>query len=331
MKRFLSNNSHEAALVAIILVISVLVQVRTGGSFLTGSNLNEMLRETSMLTMVSVGMMVVIITGGIDLSVGSVMGLAGMIAALVLRDNPGIAIPFLFVIAMGVGCICGIITGFVVAKLRIFPLIGTLGTCDVFRGVIYLFSKGKWVSQTHMNNDFLAISTSTFLGVNYMVWFALVVLAAGVVFMGHTRTGRTMYAIGNSEQSAHITGIKTERNKWIAYIISGTIAGLVGLLWVCKYAAAQGATATGFELNVIAAIVLGGVAITGGSGSVAGVALGSLLFGIISNILPLIQVSSFWQRAIRGAIIIGSIVINSLVSRRAAKKALERRALNDKA
>ena len=313
IRHFFSDHSQEAALVLFIFVTGLLVQLRTGGSFLTASNLNELMREASMLIMVSIGMMIVIVSGGIDLSVGSVMGLSGMIAALVLRDHRGMPIAALFLIAMGVGLLCGTITGFVVAKLRIFPLIGTLGTCDILRGVIYLFSKGEWVSQTDMTEEFLAISTGTFLGINYMVWFAVIVVVFGFVFMGHTRFGRHIYAVGNSE----------------AYMLSGMIAGLAGLLWVCKYACAQGTTATGFELNVIASVVLGGVSITGGSGTVAGVVLGSLLFGMLSNILPLIQVSSFWQRAIRGAVILISVIINALVSRRAARKALERREQNE--
>ena len=229
------------------------------------------------------------------------------------------------------GLICGIISGFVVAKLRIAPLIGTLGTCDIFRGVIYLFSKGEWVSQTDMTPEFLAISTSKFLGINYMVLFAIAVAIFGIIFMGHTRFGRQLYAIGSNAESARISGIKVERNKWIAYVISGMIAGFAGVLWVCKYACAQGTTATSFELNVIASVVLGGVSITGGAGSMYGVLLGSLLFGILNNILPLIQVSSFWQRAIRGAVILISVVINSLVLRRASRKALIRREEHEKA
>ena len=330
IKNFFSDHSQEIALLFIIMAVGILVQIRTGGSFLTASNLNELMIEDSMLMMVSIGMMCVIITGGIDLSVGSVMGLAGMISALVLRDHRDIPIIALVFIALGVGLICGIITGFVVAKLRIFPLIATLGTCDVIRGVIYLFSKGEWVSQTDMSQEFLELSTGKFLGINYMVWFAIVVVIIGYIFMGRTRFGRHLYAVGNSEENAKISGINTERTKWIAYMISGMIAGLAGLLWVCKYANAQGTTATGFELNVIASVVLGGVSITGGAGSVTGVVLGSLLFGMISNILPLIQVSSFWQRAIRGAIIIISIIINALISRRVAKKAMERRERHEK-
>lgn len=329
IKQILSNHSQEAALIVIILAVGLLVQLRTGGSFLTGSNLNELMRETSMLLMVSVGMMTVIVSGGIDLSVGSVMGLAGMIAALVLRDHRETPVVALVLIAAGVGLISGVLTGFVVAKLRIFPLIGTLGTCDILRGVIYLFSKGEWVGQSDMTPEFLAMSTGTFLGINYMVWFAIIVAVIGFVVMGYTRFGRRIYAVGNSEANAKISGINTERTKWCAYIISGVIAGIAGLLWVCKYGNAQGTTATGFELNVIAAVVLGGVSITGGSGSVIGVVLGSLLFGMLSNILPLIQVSPFWQRAIRGAVILISVVINALVSRRAERKALERREQNE--
>ena len=329
VRHFFSDHSQELALILIILAVGTLVQIRTGGSFLTASNLNELMREASMLLMVSIGMMIVIVSGGIDLSVGSVMGLAGMIAVLVLRDHRETPIFVLFLIAVGVGLLCGIITGFVVAKLRIFPLIGTLGTCDILRGVIYLFSKGEWVSQTDMTEEFLSISTGTFLGINYMVWFAIVIVVFGYIFMGHTRFGRHVYAVGNSEANAKISGINTERTKWIAYMISGSIAGLAGLLWVCKYACAQGTSATGFELNVIAAVVLGGVSITGGFGSVTGVVLGAVLFGMLSNILPLIQVSSFWQRAIRGAVILISVVINALVNRRAERKALERREQNE--
>lgn len=331
LRSLFSNHSQECVLVCLILVVSTLVQLRTGGSFLSASNLNELMREASMLMIVSIGMTIVIVSGGIDLSVGSVMGLAGMISVLVLRDHPQIPTILVFAIGIGVGLICGIISGFVVAKLRIAPLIGTLGTCDIFRGVIYLFSKGEWVSQADMTPEFLAISTGKFLGINYMVLFAFAVAIFGIIFMGHTRFGRQLYAIGSNAESAKISGIKVEKDKWTAYVISGMLAGLAGVLWVCKYACAQGTTATGFELNVIASVVLGGVSITGGAGSMYGVVLGSLLFGILNNILPLIQVSPFWQRAIRGAVILISIVVNSLVLRRASKKALLRREEHEEA
>ena len=330
-RRLIAGRTQELALVAIIVVVSILVQLRTGGSFLTPSNLNEMMREASMLIIVSVGMMMVIVTGGIDLSVGSVMGLAGMIAALTLRDNRSLPVIAVFGVALLVGLVCGIISGFVVAKLRIFPLIGTLGTCDVFRGVIYLFSNGEWVGQGDMTEGFLSLATGKLLGVNYMIWFALIIAAVVGLIMGWTRLGRRFYAVGNSEESARVSGINTIRTKWIAYIFSGLLASVAGVLWVSKYANAQGTSATSYELNVIASVILGGTSISGGSGNVLGVVLGALLFGILNNILPLIQVSSFWQRAIRGAVILIAVIINSLVARRAARKSMERREEHDEA
>ena len=331
IRRFLHERTQQAALLGVILIVSILVQLRTGGSFLTASNLNEMMREASMLIIVSVGMMIVIVGGGIDLSVGSVMGLSGMIAALPLRANPQMPVIAVFLVAMGVGLICGVITGFVVAELRIFPLIGTLGTCDILRGVIYWFSNGEWVGQSDMTPGFLSIATDKLLGINCMVWFAAGAVIFGTILMGHTRLGRHIYAVGNSEHCAKISGINTVKVKWISYIFSGVLAGLAGVLWVCKYANAQGTTATGYELNVIASVVLGGVSIKGGAGTIFGVVLGSLLFGILNNILPLIQVSSFWQRAIRGAVILLAVIINSLVARRAAKRAMERREIDETA
>ena len=331
VRRLIAGRTQELALVAIIVVVSILVQLRTGGSFLTPSNLNEMMREASMLIIVSVGMMMVIVTGGIDLSVGSVMGLAGMIAALTLRDNRSLPVIAVFGVALLVGLVCGIISGFVVAKLRIFPLIGTLGTCDVFRGVIYLFSNGEWVGQGDMTEGFLSLATGKLLGVNYMIWFALIIAAVVGLIMGWTRLGRRFYAVGNSEESARVSGINTIRTKWIAYIFSGLLASVAGVLWVSKYANAQGTSATSYELNVIASVILGGTSISGGSGNVLGVVLGALLFGILNNILPLIQVSSFWQRAIRGAVILIAVIINSLVARRAARKSMERREEHDEA
>ena len=154
LKRFVSHNIRELTLFAILIVIAILVQVRTGGRFLSGSNLNDLLRETAILMMVSVGMMMVILTGCIDLSLGSTMGLAGMICALTLRDHRETPIIVIVLIALGIGLLAGLLNGFIVAKMRIFPLIGTLGVCDMMRGLVYVFSKGAWVGQGDMTQEF---------------------------------------------------------------------------------------------------------------------------------------------------------------------------------
>jgi len=326
-KKFFSNNAQQITLIILIILISIIVQIRTEGRFLSPSNLYDLFRESAILMMVSVGMMIVMISGGIDLAVGSIMGLSGMLCALTLRDHRSTPIWALFLLAIFIGLISGLLNGLVVAKLRIYPLIGTLGVSDILRGMVYVFSKGVWVGQGEMTKEFMAISTDSVLGINNLVVIAIVITIIGGFFLNYTRTGRYIYAVGNSPESAIISGINPEKIKFIAYIICGVISGLAGLLWICKFGNAQGDSANGFELNVIAATVLGGVSITGGAGKITGVVLGVLLFGILNNILPLIKVSAFWQMGIKGAVIIISIVVNAITRRYAQKRALERRAL----
>jgi rhamnose transport system permease protein len=326
LKRFFFTNIRQFTLVALIIVISVLVQIRTEGRFLSSQNLYDLFRESAILVMVSVGMMLVILTGGIDLSVGSVMALSGMIGALILKSNQNINLLLLFIIAIAIGCFCGIINGFIVSRFHIQAMIATLGTQYIFRGLIYLFSKGGWVAQLYMTKPFLAITTDKILGINNLVWIAIIITLFAIVFLRFIKAGRYIYGVGNSEDSAEISGIKTRQIKFMAYTLFGIIAGLAGLLWVCKYGNAQSESATGYELNVIAAVVLGGVSISGGVGNVLGVFLGALIIGILNNILPLIQVSTYWQMAIRGAIIIISVIINALTQRNIQKRSLRKRA-----
>jgi len=312
-------------LIAIIALVSVGVQARTGGVFFTRVNMYDLFRESSILIMVSMGMMLVVLTQGIDLSVGSVMGLCGMLGALILKNNKDINLILLFLIAIAIGCFCGFINGFFIAKFHIYPLIGTLATQYIFRGVIYLFSHGEWVPQADMTPEFIAITTTDILGINSLVWIALIIAVACFIFLKYTQNGRYIYAVGNSELSAEITGIKIHRVKMMAYIICGAICGLAGLLWICKYGNAQSESCHGFETSIIAAVVLGGCSISGGIGTVSGVVLGALLIGIINNILPLIQVSTYWQMAIRGFIILISVIINALAQKKVERNALKRR------
>ena len=176
-----------------------------------------------------------------------------------------------------------------------------------------------------MGTKFLSIATGKFLGINNLIVVAIVVYIIAAFFLNKTRTGRKIYAVGNSEESARVSVIKTDRTFFMVYTIFGAVAGLGGILYVCKYGVAQGETCTGYEMNVIAACVLGGVSINGGTGRVQGVLLGAVLLGILNNAMPLIHVSSFWQEAIRGLIILLSIIANSLIQRNVEMKALRRR------
>ncbi|MFV0503144.1 MAG: ABC transporter permease, partial [Lachnospirales bacterium] len=178
----------------------------------------------------------------------------------------------------------------------------------------------------NMSKEFMAVATGDFLGINNLIWIAIGVILFTAYFLNSTKTGRKIYAIGNSVESAKVSGINTKNVLLLTYTLMGALAGLGGILYVCKYAAAQGETAIGYEMNVIAACVLGGVSAAGGTGKVHGAVLGAVLFGMLNNALPLLQISPFWQEAIRGLIILFSILANVMISRKADRKALERRA-----
>lgn len=319
---FIRSNNREFTLVAVIIVISILVQIRTEGRFFSSQNIYDLLREASVLAMIAVGMMMVIVSGGIDLSVGSTMGLAGIISTMFLRDHQEAPIILIIFIAVGVGLLCGLINGLLVAKLKILPIIATLGTMDIYRGLAYVRSGGSWVAPGEMTEEFLSISTGRFLGINILVWIAVLTYVFGYIFMNRLRVGRYIYAVGNSEDSARITGINVDRAKIIAYTVSGIIGGLAGLLFVCKFGFSQAESAEGYEILAIGACVLGGVSIYGGVGRITGVLLGALLWGILNNLLPLIQVSQFWQQGIRGFVLVVAIISNALAERNNERRAI---------
>ena len=325
MKKFFSANIREISLVIVMIVIAIFVEYRSGGNFLTAENLSDMFTETSVLAICAVGMMFVMVTGGIDLSIGAIMALGAMAGCTVLKNNPGIPTIGVVVIAMAVGIVSGFFNGLLVSKLKILPIIATLGTMNIYRGITYLVANGSWVKQQEMGANFLSLATGKVLGINNLIMIAVIVYIAAAFFMTQTRTGRKIYAVGNSEESARVSGIKTDNTLILVYTLLGVIAGLAGTLYVCKYGVAQGETCTGYEMNVIAACVLGGVSVNGGTGRVPGVLLGAVLLGLLNNAMPLIHVSSFWQEAIRGLIILLSIAANSLIQRNVEMKALRRR------
>jgi rhamnose transport system permease protein len=323
--KFVSQNIREFGILGIIFLVVVFVNIRSHGNFLTPANISDMFTESAILVILAMGTMMVIITGGIDLSIGAVMALGGMIAVTVLKNNMNTPPICVILISVAVGTAAGLLNGYFVAYFKILPLIATLGTMNIFRGSTYMVSGGSWVLQQNMSKSFMNVATGKIFGVNNMILIAAAVVTATYFFMNRYRAGRQIYAVGNSEEAASVSGINVKRVKLMAYTLLGGLSGLGGVLYVCKYAAAQGETAQGIEMSVIAACVLGGVAITGGRGKVLGTLLGAILLGILNNALPLLRVSPFWQEAIRGTIILASIIANVIISRRIMNKALERR------
>ena len=325
-KTFDVSRFREIGLVILIIVLAVIVQF-FNNEFISARNMNNLLTNAAILGILAVGMMMVILTGGIDLSIGSVVAFAGMVTAFTVKAYPDL--PPVFFLAEGalIGLVIGFINGSLVARFSILPIIATLGTMNAVRGATYLFSGGSWVSAYQMPDSFKNMATNTFIGISNLVLIAIVVFIIFAVFIKYTRTGRRIYAVGSNRDAADIIGLPSKNIITLVYLLQGLLAGLAGVLWVSRYASAQGDTAQGYEMNVIAACVLGGVATSGGRGNVLGLVLGVMLFGLLANALPMIGVSAFWQQAIQGIVILTAIIMNVLIKRNNDRSYLCRRVI----
>ena len=317
---------RELGLLLVLIVLSIFIQLRNP-AFLTIDNLSNMVSNTAILSILAVGMMLVIVTRGIDLSIGATIAFSGMIVAQLVSENSNISPILALLLGTVIGIMVGFIIGFFISKLGILPIIATLSSMFVIRGLTFMVSDGSWVSAHQLSDSFLSIGRGTIFGINYLVVIAIVIYLIFYYFINHTRTGRQIYAVGSNPDSAVVSGIKKDKIILLVYSLMGGLAGLAGVLWVARFASAQGDTATGYEMNVIAACILGGVSISGGSGKITSVILGSLLIGILNNALPLIGVSPFWQMAIQGFIILFAVIANTLVGRRVEKNHLQRRVI----
>ncbi len=317
---------RELGMVLFIIALIIFIQFRNS-NFLTLENIDDLITNAAILSILAIGMMMVIITRGIDLSIGATLALSGMSTALMVSANQNMHPVLALLMGTVVGMIAGGIIGLLIAKLNILPIIATLGMMNVYRGFTFIIGDGGWVSAYQMPDSFVGIATSSFLKVNTLVWIAIILYIIAYYFLNHTRLGRQVYAVGSNPGSARISGVNNDFIIFMVYSIMGALAGLCGVLWVSKFASAQGDTATGYELSVIAACVLGGVSMAGGVGKVSGIIIGVLLLGILQNALPLINVSVFWQLAIQGAIILFAVLSNVLIKRNSDKKNLARRVL----
>jgi len=277
------------------------------------------LNDTSFLFMMAVAQMIVILTRGIDLSVAANLALTGMLTAMVAQthhDLPPVAFALL---ALAIGTGLGLLNGSLIAFLDIPPIVVTLGTLAIFRGMIVVIGGGSQVNASDMGENFQTLPKLTVLGLSSIFWIAAALSLAAFLFLSMTRAGRGLYAVGGNPTAARYCGIDPGRQQLLAYAISGAVAGLCGYLWVARYGVAYVEIATGYELTVIAACVIGGVSIGGGVGSVAGRLMGALFIGVIVNALPVMQVSPFWQMGISGAVILLAVVINARADRQEGK------------
>jgi len=322
---------RELLLVAIIIVLIAAFSSRAPG-FAAPGNLAKIFNDTSILIILALGQMAVILTKSIDLSVAANLSFTGMAVAMLNAAYPGIPLPLLIAMALSIGAMLGVINGFMVWKIGIPPIVATLGTLTIYRGMAFVLSGGAWVNQTQMTPVFLNTPRVPVLGLPLLGWTAILVIAIIAVVFTRTVFGRALYAAGGNPTAALYAGIDVGRTRFFAFVLSGALAGLCGYLWVSRYAVAYVDIAAGFELDTVAACVIGGISTLGGIGSVGGAVLGALFLGVIKNALPVINISPFWQMAISGLVIIIAVLFNArqeqrkgrLILRDAAKRSPSR-------
>jgi len=306
--------SREILLLGAIAVLVALISLRFP-AFATPRNLGNVFNDTAILMMLALGQMAVILTKCIDLSVAANLALTGMVVAMLNAAFPGVPILALIAVAVALGAVLGCVNGILVWKLDLPSIVVTLGTLTIYRGIIFVISGGEWINAHEMSPAFKALPRASLLGLPALSWIAIAVIGLVWLLVSRTALGRAFYAVGGNPNAAVYTGIDVGRTRFAAFVLSGALAGLCGYLWVARYAVAYVDIAGGFELDVVAACVIGGVSIAGGIGSVAGAVMGALFLGVIKNALPVVDISPFWQLAISGSAIIVAVAFNARAER----------------
>ena len=297
---------------ALLIAVTAVLEPR----FVHADSLRNLALNAAIFAIVAAGETLVIVTRNVDLSVGSVLGLAAFMAGDLLSNHPGLPIPVVIVAGMGLGAACGALNGILVTFGRVPALVVTLGTLYVFRGLAFLWTNGRQVNAETLPDSFLSIGTGTILGIPTLALIALVVVLLVGQWMRDYRAGRQLYAVGSSPDAARLAGVRSGRLVMGAFIASGALAGLGGVLFTARFGTVDATAGTGYELTVIAAAVVGGVPIFGGAGTVYGAALGALLLGTITSSLIVLKVAAFWQQAAVGALLLLAIAIDRFVGLR---------------
>ncbi len=299
----ISNLGVYLTLLALVIVFSLL-----SSSFLTTGNLINLLRQISINGLIAVGMTLVITTGGIDLSVGSILGFSAMLTAFMITN--GVPAILAMLICLVIGAVLGAINGFIISKYKLQAFIVTLATMTTFRGLTYVVSNGKPISNISESAAFSFIGKGDILGIPIPVFVFFSIFGIAYLVMTKTVFGRNIYATGGNEKAAKLSGINVEKTHMSVYIISGILAALAGLILISRLNSAQPTLGDGYELDAIAAVVIGGTSLTGGRGRISGTLIGILILGVISNGLNIVGVSSFYQEVVKGLIILIAVFLD---------------------
>jgi ribose/xylose/arabinose/galactoside ABC-type transport system permease subunit len=287
---------------------------------ISGSNLYSLTMDAALLGLVALGQMLVILTRNIDLSVASVIGLTAYASAALMSANPELpaiaGVAFACLLGTGLGAINGVIIAFG----RVPSIVATLGTMSIFRGLHSIYADGDQVSADEVPRHWLAMAGTDVFGIPLIVLVSLVVLAGAAVILSRTRWGRELYGVGSNPEGADLIGIPARNRIFSAFVVAGLLAGLMGALWASRYATVDARVAFGFELTVIASVVVGGVAIRGGSGTVFGIVLGALALLVIRNGLVLVRIDPLWLQGVYGLVILVAITIDAEIAKRRERR-----------
>jgi rhamnose transport system permease protein len=312
--------------VVVFLVLLILVFSLLAPRFLTLGNGRSVLFTAAILAIAAAGQTLVVLTGNLDLSVGSIMGVSAYVVFDVAGGSPGLQ-PFVVVLAIAIGAVLGLINGFLVAVLEIPSIVATLGTLSIYRGFVSVYANAREVSVGSLPRFMRDLATAIWLGVPAYVWLALVVVILVALALRFLPWGRRIYAYGSNPKAAHFFGLNNVAIVLGAYVGAGIIAALAGLLLGAQVGNINSLLASGIELQVLAAVVIGGVSIWGGSGSVYGAAIGAIVLATINNGLVLLQVQEFYRLLIQGAAIIAAVAVDAVVQRRVLGATSRRRVM----
>jgi rhamnose transport system permease protein len=314
--------ARELSILAALIVL-VVVTTAANSSFLSSQGVKDIFLNASILALLAVGQTMVVITRNIDLSVGSVVGLVAFASGrFVLGHDRNIVV--VLVLGMVIGAVCGVVNGVLVSFFKVPALVVTLGVLYVIQGADYYWAHGQQINAADVPSSLLQLGSGSVAGIPYLPLITVVVMVAVGYYLRSFPSGREFYAIGSNPDAARLAGIAIGKRVLTAYVVSGVLAGLAGVLWLARFGTVVADAAHGWELKVVAAVVVGGVAIVGGLGSVYGAALGALLLTTIGSVLVVLKVDSFWQDAIAGLLLLVAISVDRLLSLRVTR-ALRRR------
>jgi rhamnose transport system permease protein len=304
--------------IALVIALVVIVTSVNNSHFLDASSVQQLLSGAALIALLSVGETLVIVTRNVDLSVGSTLGLSAYCVGSLFKHHH-IPVWSGFAIAIGIGVVIGALNGLITTVMRVPSLVVTLAMLYVIRGIDGVIVNGHTIDPSAIPHSFTEVGYRTFLGVPWLAIVVAIIVGAAGYSMRSFRSSRDLYAIGSNPEAAALAGIPAARRVFVAFVISGALAGLAGALFLALHAQVDNSAGSGYELTVVSAVVVGGVAIFGGSGTVLGAALGALLLNTINQALVAAKVSSFWNQAIAGGLLLAAIAFDRWLSLRIAR------------